>query len=335
MTIIKLKVPKGLSNKTQTQPKNDHPNSHTSPPTGPKPASELIPFIDKLTVLVTPHSKGMAQAIHQTMVGAWDDKSFLQPAPWLNGFNGGYAINLPNHEHQPRLYYRHAAGLAEKLRFDFNPSALGQTGMDVFNGQLKSVMNDGWEYAIEHGKITRLDVAVDLHAVRLDDFLYLAKQGMKKQDWSTDGHLENVVYGVSKGNQTLIYDKEAELIAKGASWEGKTRVRIERRLRNPSITLKGLHKLKNPFAGTTLVQNFPPPPPGGKEWEWSMFEDSVRFRGVDKALSLLPKDKKAKYRKHLKACQVTWWDAEVVWNNWPATLKALVVGDKAHFAKMP
>ncbi|MCC4299578.1 hypothetical protein [Aurantimonas coralicida] len=277
----------------------------------------------------------MAKAIHQTMVAAWDDKSFLQPAPYLTGFNGAYAVHVPNHEHRPRLYYRYAAGLAEKLRFDFNPSALGPDGMATFHGQLKSLLNDGWEYVIEHGTVTRLDVAVDLHSVRLDDFLYLAKQGTKKQDWSTEGHLETVTYGVGKGNQTLIYNKKAEQIAKGVAWEGKSAVRIERRLRNPSITLKSLSKLKNPFSGTTLIQNFPPPPPNGKEWEWSMFEDSVRFRGVDKALSLLPPDRKAKYRKHLKACPVTWWDPELVWKNWPLALEALIVGDKAHFASKP
>ncbi|MEC5414790.1 hypothetical protein [Aurantimonas sp. C2-4-R8] len=331
MTIIKLKVPKGLSNKTQTQPKNDHPKSHTSPPTGPKPASELIPFIDRLTIVVTPKTKEEQALIHSAVVMQWNKKELLGPATWKKPYKRSYKILLEGFDHEPHFDYSFHGPLATKLRFDFNPSQLGEDGLNAFHAALILLMPDGWEYAIVNGNISRLDVAVDLHAVRMDDFLYLPTQSTAKLAWTADGQLENFTLGTNKGHQTIVYNKKLETISKGQKWDGKTVVRIERRLRNLKMNVFGLNKLPNPFEDTVLVQNFPPPILGEKAWQWTLFEDSVRFRGLDKALALLPPARKAKYRKHLMAHSLTWWDADVVWTKWKYALKPLMVGNHVFF----
>ena len=102
---------------------------------------------------------------------------------------------------------------------------------------------------------------------------------------------------------------------------------------NPSpSSLAKLADLPNPWAGTTVAANFPGPSADIKANDWSMFEDSVRQRGVDQALALLSKERKARYRKHLKQNCLPWWDPDAIWANWPTYLQSFPIGDKAFFA---
>ncbi|WP_139802572.1 replication initiation factor domain-containing protein [Aurantimonas sp. 22II-16-19i] len=331
VTIIKIPVKKGLSNKTQTQAKTALLHGDTSPPTGPKPASELIPFIDKISVVVTPKTKEDQADIHQAVATMWNDKELLGPATWKKPYKRSYTVPLEGFDDEPRFDYSFHGPLATKLRFELNPGLLGKDGMNALHASLIVLMPDGWEYALVNGNISRLDVAVDLHAVRMDDFLYLPTQSTRKLAWTSDGHLESFTLGTNKGHQTLVYNKKAEQKAKGKKWDGSTVVRIEKRMKNLNSKVLDLGKLENPFKGTLLVQNFPPPIPDENQWQWTLFQDCVRFRGLDKALALLPKDRKAKYRKHLKAHSLTWWDAEMVWANWPQALGPLMVGNHVFF----
>ncbi|MCX7361283.1 MAG: hypothetical protein NTV97_05350 [Alphaproteobacteria bacterium] len=56
---------------------------------------------------------------------------------------------------------------------------------------------------------------------------------------------------------------------------------------------------------------------------WLMFLDSRRFRGVEKALALLPSEGlKVKYRETLKLADEGIWDAVTIWKNWPKRLSS-------------
>ena len=47
-------------------------------------------------------------------------------------------------------------------------------------------------------------------------------------------------------------------------------------------------------------------PAHSKGWEWSIFCDSVKVRGLSDALKLLPVERWTKYRKHLAAHPRPW-----------------------------
>lgn len=90
-----------------------------------------------------------------------------------------------------------------------------------------------------------------------------------------------------------------------------------------ALEIDDLGWAKNPFAGMAFTM-MPGPPPGEKEWRWSMFEDSVKARGLENALALLPTDRRTEYRAYLKQHPKPWWNPEAIWANWPAAYLPLL-----------
>ena len=145
--------------------------------------------------------------------------------------------------------------------------------------------------------------------------------------WSSaKGKLETYQWGKAKGSHTQIYNKTAEQLKKGVVLPGPQVTRVERRMKNPACKkLTELADMDNPFSGIVLTTTVPDAPPGGPEYVWPMFCDSVRVRGLDGALKLLSKNKakKTAFRKQFKNAAPLWWNPDAIWANWPAMLKEL------------
>ncbi|WP_204378160.1 hypothetical protein [Tardiphaga robiniae] len=207
-----------------------------------------------------------------------------------------------------------------RFRIEFNPSAIGSIGFSELHGVLTSIMPGGWDYVIEYGRISRIDIAVDIPEARPGMFAVLPKQGLSTKEWTVAGKLQTLVLGKKGGNQTLIYNKKAQQLGQGKPWEGKATVRVERRMLNPAIKkLSSLPDLPNPFAALSLTELLNAPPTE-KEWLWSLFKDSVSVRGLPAALARLPKAKRTLYRKHLESQPHQLWGPSVIWTNWLAAL---------------
>lgn len=226
-------------------------------------------------------------------------------------------ISLPGEVQRPHFSYKHIEGKAEYLRLEFNPRKLGRKGLSKLHSVLISLVPDGWEFFIENGKITRIDLAVNVVGVRMDEFLFLPATGLISKHWTKDGFLETITIGLPQGNQTLVYAKKKQRLAKKQPFLGPSTIRVERVLRKPSPgKLLELGVLANPFAHMTLLPTLPQPPSDEKEWQWSMFKDSVKVRGLVNALKLLPENRRKKYRDHLKTQGVSWWDPQAIWKHW-------------------
>jgi hypothetical protein len=124
--------------------------------------------------------------------------------------------------------------------------ALGMLLADLFKSRSRLEAENLFLRVVKNGRVSRIDVAVDLPGVRMDQFLFLAHQGATNRQFATNGHLETFYFATSKGNQTRIYSKKKEQLAKGKSF-GKSVVRVERTLRNLNMTIAELHQLKAPF----------------------------------------------------------------------------------------
>jgi hypothetical protein len=306
------------SNKTQTLPEN--------PPKAPKP------FIDKITVVLDPATERDAYYTHHELFTVLDDKELCKDAgkgaKW-----GPYKVakrlmlpSLVDEKKYPLLQYAYSGQKADQLRLEFVPVDLGHDGMTGLHAALAMMVNGGWGYFVKHGRVTRIDVTVDIPNTRMDQFLFLPQQALTTMQWNVDGHLQSLVFGKENGNQTLIYSRSAKRLAKGQDWAGKPEVRIERRLRNlKNMKVSGLPSLPNPFSAMQMTLNLPGPPPDGKDWEWSIFEDSVKIRGLNAALALLPEERRTKYRKHLAAHPQPWWNPDAIWAQWPAMLDELKI----------
>jgi hypothetical protein len=312
--IVYTKIP---SNKIQTLPE--------SPPKAPKP------FIDKISVVLDPASEQDAHDIHAELFSVLDDVEVFKDggkgAKW-----GPYKIakrlklpNLVDERKYPLLQYAYSGKEAIQLRLEFVPVDLGWEGMKWLHASL-GMIDGGWSYFIKHGRITRLDVTVDVPGVRMDEFHFLPQQALTTMQWNVQGHLQSLVFGKKQGNRTVIYSRDKKRLAKGQNWTGEPEVRIERRLTNlKNQKVSSLPRLANPFSPMQMTLNMPAPPSDGKAWEWSMFEDSVKARGLNAALSLLPEERRTKYRKHLAAHPEPWWDPDLIWAQWPAMLDELKI----------
>ena len=207
-------------------------------------------------------------------------------------------------------------------RLEFNPSKLGFDGVSDLDSVLSAIFPDGWYYVRNYGRVSRIDIAIDLTGIRMDDFLLLTQQGLVYQCFRTDGHLKTVYLGKPSSNQSRIYSKSAQQKAKGLTVLQSV-VRVERTLRNLNLKVHELKNLNNAFGKLTFIYPMPPPPPGESENRWSRFQDSIQVRGLKDALAMLPEKRRTRYRKHLNQNPMSWWDPEAIWKNWPSALEPL------------
>lgn len=320
LTVIKKKA---SSNKTTTLPK---PVPSVSPLKASQAASvpgDYIPFIDKLSLTLTLPSDDLS-LIYGNVHVALKAASIFQQAKSSHGFKTNRLIALPHADTAERVLFQFdkGEGKVPHFRIEFNPLKIGEKGITDLDNAFYDIFSDGWLYVVKHGRISRIDVAVDIPGVRMDDFLVLPTMGITHQRIFRDGHLETLYLGSKKGNQTRIYSKKKEQEANGKAF-GQSVVRIERMHRNLGMSINELKTLSNPFETLLLTEQMPPPPVGTDEKRWSRFQDSVKMRGQASALALLPKTQKAEYKKHLEKHTKTWWNPKAIWAHWPAVVQTL------------
>lgn len=179
------------SNKTKTHPKTT-PQCPDKPHTADPHKAGPQPFIDKLSIVIKPPTEEDAYGIHSNIWTQFKDTSVFQSAgpKALKGYNRVQLIALKSTPSRPLLQYRYVEHKAEQLRLEFNPRKLGEKGLDELHSVLISIFHDGWGYVIENGKITRIDVMVDLPNTRMDAFVLLPKAGgLTVMEWAVNGTL--------------------------------------------------------------------------------------------------------------------------------------------------
>jgi len=328
--IIKKKV--GTSNKNQTLPKTSHPTPIAASFDAAPAQSVPQPFIDKISIVMEP-SEQIAHDMFIAMTETFNDSTVFKEA--------GSGAKLKGYTYKKRIALKSVVGakkwpllhigydgqkkLVLKARLEFVPVDLKSVGMSELHLALTEIVEDGWHEFVKRGRITRIDVAVDLPHATMDSFLYLPPQSISVMQWKSKGQLQTATYGKKQGNQTLIYDRGAKRAAKNQGWKNITGIRVERRLVGMKMfELSKLAELPNPFASMKLIETMAPPPAidqtaeGKVDWRWVMFCDSVQVRGLSGALALLPKERAQTYKKHLAAHQKSWWQPEQIWNHWPS-----------------
>jgi hypothetical protein len=288
------------------------------------------PFIDKISIIVKPQNNEDAHSMYMGLFQSLDDPDVWAYAAKGKGFNLGKRVKLSSvidAKRFPLFQARYDAKgqKIERIRLEFVPVDLGPKGMGELHAVMMLIVDGGWEYVAKHGHISRIDVTVDLPGVRMDGFQFLPKYSSTTTRWTLNGVLQNVSFGKPKGNQTLIYSRKTKRLAKGQAWSGQSVVRVERRLVNVGIQMHELPALPNPFAAMQLTENMPVAPSGVDEGFWTMFCDSVKVRGLKDALLLLKKERRTKFRKHLAAHPVPWWQPDEIWTGWEPMLSSLKI----------
>lgn len=204
-------------------------------------------------------------------------------------------------------------------RIELNPSKLATVGLEEVREFLDNITFIGFQEFFNAGKVTRIDVALDLPGLTLEDVTIRSKGQRKHGLFSgAGGKLETIYLGSPRANGSVAYVREDD--------DGDNELRIERRLK-PNCLGSDLRFLPNPFHKIELVSTasivchltgmIP-----------QQFFDSVRLRGVRAVLKTLP-------RKQRQAILTTLSDPSksllppmnLIWQRWHSLLwESLQIG---------
>jgi hypothetical protein len=277
----------------------------------------------------------MAHASFQAVMVQTKDKDLFKSPKQHSKFERAWRIAIDcilDSKKRPMLTVKwdEDAQMALKLRIEFSPIDLGKVGMEELHAAMLTLVDGGWSAFAEYGRVTMIEITVDLPHIEVDQFNVLPKQSMYRQAWGKDGHLETIVLGKPRGNQTKIYNRGKKRMDKGQKWLGPDTTRVERRLRPQGLKLLELPDLSNPFADVFVPDTSilaPPDEPETKKYLWAIFQDSIKVRGLSGALSLLPELKRTTYRVWLKKNLKPWWDPKSIWAHWPEYISDLQICD--------
>ncbi|QBK30145.1 hypothetical protein [Roseitalea porphyridii] len=197
-------------------------------------------------------------------------------------------------------------------RLELNPSNFEPHDWIELEAFIASSTNFEWQTFVWKGKITRLDLAIDMPGRQLSELLFGSSRKQKHGVYGDrNSYPETQYFGASNRSRVVVYDKQKPP-------KKKPLLRLERRL-YPAVFGADLIALKNPFCGirawhVSILDCLPPSP------YKQQIEDSLRLRGINRGLSELPKPDRNILRKALKSQGSADAEFEALWEDWPKVL---------------
>lgn len=294
----------------------------------------LKPVVDKLSCVFYIHDLGVQKEVHLRLKDLLGNPAApeYQQADFKSYKLGIYAMSVklvePNTK-QPFLIQAQPKSKKIKnfMRFEWNPSKLGPDGMAFFRKRLTQIFQGSFTYAdlLQDGKVTRVDAAIDLVNVSIDDVLIVTKTPEKSIVYhGTDGGTETIYLGASKHlkrGHTAIYNKQQQLddVGRTEKFGGVPLTRIEARPKT-STPIVNLPLLPNPLKEIILMIPGEVEPPE-ENHHWMFFLDSCRYLGIKGALAKLPDAIVPKYTEALELATHVSWDTDKVWSYWGEALE--------------
>ncbi|MGX4802076.1 hypothetical protein [Bradyrhizobium guangdongense] len=213
-------------------------------------------------------------------------------------------------------------GYQPDYRLEFNPSKIAPNGIIEFCGFIETVTGVDLKGLLPNGIVTRIDIALDLYGLSLDEVI-VRSRGAQKIGLYTDryGNPQSVILGTPRSNRTVAYSK--------VHGDGQSSLRLERRLK-PRVRLHDLTALTDPFAKVHMIptEAFLPHLNG---IEPEHFFDSIRVRGLSPVINKLP----SRPRRAIKAMLQDKGNSvipslESIWKYWPELLHDMGFGNLAH-----
>lgn len=228
------------------------------------------------------------------------------------------------------------------LRLDFNPAKVDMSNLKfVIDNSFLNFKNIGFDYLFEHGKVTRIDLAIDTLHEAANEFLYhYPKMRRVEVVHTKSGRTEYLGGKYKAGKRIVIYDRIPAIKYSNAKKfkdvykepiPAMPILRIEFKLNPKDLLFKDLLQLKNPFSGLQL--SLFDKLEKGNDNQWDLFLALARFEGAQATLGRLPKHVQDKYKDRLAKGAVGWWKPEKVWAQYSDVIKQIV--DPASNAKNP
>jgi hypothetical protein len=183
---------------------------------------------------------------------------------------------------------------------------------------LDSCTDIGGSGFISQGRVTRVDVAVDLQGLTCNDAIVSTQRKQKHGTYSDrQGFPETVYLGTPRSHRVVAYTKPDKKT-------GSKGIRLECRLK-PKCLGEQIASLPNPLAKVsilpvtalnTLQLGFPP----------QLLADSIRVRGLKHALSVFPTQTRNAIKKALASSASLLPNPEELWAGWPDALMKVGLG---------
>jgi hypothetical protein len=212
------------------------------------------------------------------------------------------------------------------FRVELFPGIINKQGVKELNEALHYFSLGNIEYSnlVKYGKVTRLDIAVDLVNIGIDQMvLSTAKLGKTIRFYGLTDKLETVYLAAKKGGGSRLYayDRRQRMLDCDSEPEhGETpctRIEVQTKSQKPIVELPELsNRLDVIDVRDLAVSEYPE-----EEYHWSLFEESCRYRGVDGALSFFPEDVRNSYVAALANEQSEIWRSDKLWSYWPEVVE--------------
>lgn len=288
----------------------------------------LYPLLDKISICIPITDQDERKEI----LGQLWDVANLAPLGVMQAHGGSssYRTRLRFHFRDGPHAYRHDHVRVEAdpyipkrpfLRFEWNPSKAGAEGQAEIREILSQLLPGGPARLIGEGKVSRLDVAVDLPGITPDDLIVEALRRRKRHIYiGPDGYIETLYLGSSRSNQVTVYDRAQQSKMQSIAPPDVPTTRIEVRLKQPGSFLK-LPDIPNPFEKVKVFGPF------NIDFETAPALHSViessRLRGLRHALRRVPPKLRKQYRSSIEATALSSWKPDEIWSRWPQVLNAL------------
>ena len=201
---------------------------------------------------------------------------------------------------------------AASYRLDFNPAKLTSKGIDELMAFLNSIVDAPPLEFFQCGRVTRIDVAIDLHGITLENLIVRTSRKQKHGVYSNRFGIPETVYlGTPKSTRIVAYSK-------GISGELLAGTRLECRLK-PKCLGAEIANLPNPFGKIQLIPvaavskagiGIPEP----------FLSDCIRVRGLRPVLKLLAPQQRKTLESMLAKYPSMLPDMNDTWSSWPDVL---------------
>ena len=295
----------------------------------------LKPVIDRLAVTFPVPSVVDQASIRDRLDSLANDPRDPTVGKWGKQKGGGagkyarsYGLIVGKCE---RVLVQCAAGKANVafLRFEFNPVRIGPEGVSRFRDLLPEITSEKvtYEQLANAGNVTRIDIAVDLVNIDLEDLLVSTpKPGVTMGYFGLTGKAETKYLNVNKkGSNLYVYDRRERLrnlheqgVGDGPEYGDAKHTRVEVRT-EPGKPITALPGLLNRLKRIDLIDIEAAEPPE-EQHHWRLFQDSCRYRGLAGALNLMPDELRGQYQAAIDAASGDLWQPKKLWSFWPETI---------------
>lgn len=290
------------------------------------------PLIDKISITVPVADKETREKIQHSLVsmaGDQDEPQFEFAS--VVKTNYAHAINCTPPGANDKILIQVVPKKITTtgfLRFEFNPTKIGGENLAMFKELLfeLSYTELSWADVIKAGRVTRLDVAIDMINAPTSDLLIESHvPGKSHVYFSQSGNVETSYVGLKKpgkASDQKVYDKLQEETDKNIDpgYSGVFRTRVEITLKAGNQKLSNLEGTKNLFKRITVIHPGDPPK-SADPLLWTLYLDSCRFRGIDNATALIPNAIGKNFQAQLETAGEQTWQPEKIWSRWAKALE--------------